>query len=107
MTYAVVVNLDYETQPDALVKEMWGVIKQYMLAAGFHRAGRRFTIDLPEDQACEVARKVMAAIELDAKFHDQRVYDFLKDFYGYDLDSVTNLLMPPVDSIVVKDVSDR
>ncbi len=104
MTYAVVVNLDHENHAPDLVREMWDVVKQRMLEAGFHRAGRRFTIDLPEQEACDVARTVMDAIELDAKFQNKRIYDYLKDFYGYDLDSVTNLLMPPADSFEVKEV---
>ena len=107
MPYAIVVNLDYETHPEHIVQELWNMIKVQMMEAGFSRAGRRFTIELPEDEATALARKVMQEIRIHAKFHHKNIYDYLKDFYGYDLSEVTNLLMPPVENIEVEDVSDK
>jgi hypothetical protein len=105
MTYAIMINLDHETHPEHIVSELWNIIKERMLEAGFHRAGRRFTIDLPEHAACALARKAMEEVGIYAKFHHKDIYNYLKDFYGYDLDMVTNLLLPPVENIEVQEVT--
>ena len=34
---------------------------------------------------------------------DQYVFDYLKDFYGYDTDLVTNLLLLPTDGVEVSE----
>lgn len=105
MTYAIMINLDHETHPEHIVAELWNIIKERMLEAGFQRTGRRFTIDLTEHEACALARKAMEEAGIYAKFHHKQIYNYLKDFYGYDLATVTNLLLPPIENIEVEEVT--
>ena len=94
MAYAIVINLDYENHPPEICSELWNVIKFGMLQAGFKTDGRRFTINLPEHQACALARGVIDDIEDHLEYHRKHLYRFMKDFYAYDMAATTNLLVP-------------
>lgn len=94
MAYAIVINLDYENHPPEICSELWNVIKLGMLQAGFASDGRRFTINLPEHQACTLARQVIDDLEDHLEYHRKHLYRFMKDFYAYDTQATTNLLVP-------------
>ncbi len=94
MAYAIVINLDYENHPPEICSELWNVIKLGMLQAGFICDGRRFTINIPEHQACMKARGVIDDIEDHLEYHRKHLYRFMKDFYAYDTDATTNWLVP-------------
>lgn len=94
MSYAIVINLDYENHPKEICSELWNVIKLGMLQAGFKCDGRRFIINLPEHQACHKARNVIDEIEDHLEYHRKHLYRFMKDFYAYDTEAATNLLVP-------------
>lgn len=94
MTYAIVINLDYEHHPPELCSELWNVIKFGMLKAGFTSDGRRFISGLTERQACEKARRVIDDIEDHLEYHRRHLYRFMREFYGYDTAATTNLLVP-------------
>lgn len=100
MRYAVIINLDYESQPEESCRELWREIRDRMVNAGFRRDGRIFTIDAnTEDEAYNLARNVIDEIENHMDFHEKRVFLFLKDFYGIDMSCTTNLLLPPATAI--------
>lgn len=48
MSYVIVINLNYDTQPADVCAEIWTLIKAKMLSAGFRIDSRRFNINLPE-----------------------------------------------------------
>ncbi|KPK40605.1 MAG: hypothetical protein AMJ69_01800 [Gammaproteobacteria bacterium SG8_47] len=102
MKYAVVINLDYSSHPQALLGRLWQDIKHGMEEAGFARDGRCFTIQLPREQACALARSVMEQLAAQSEYHAHHIHSYLKDFYGYDVSATTNLLVAPLDGIVVR-----
>ena len=99
MPYAVVINLDYESYPYDECRELWSLIRQRMVAAGFRNDGRLFTIELPAEEATTLARSVMDEIESMPRYRDNLYNDYVKEFYGYDHDSSVNLLLPPTTGI--------
>jgi len=102
VAYAIVINLDYERHPPEICSELWNVIKLGMLQAGFTCDGRTFVTNLTERQACERAQRVIDDIEDHLEYHSKHLYRFLKDFYGYDTEATTNLLVPASMEIEVK-----
>jgi hypothetical protein len=94
MRYAIVINLDYVTQPVESCNLLWQEITEQMVKAGFRSEGRIFTIDLPCEQACDLARQVIEGMEEHQEFHNKRIYNFIKDFFGFDLHYSVNLLVP-------------
>lgn len=102
MPYAIVINLDYKDHPPELCAELWNVIKLGMLQAGFVCEGRRFISALTERQACEKARRVIGDIEDHLEYHRNHLYRFMRDFYGYDIAAITNLLVPGYEEIEVR-----
>ncbi|MBI1422514.1 MAG: hypothetical protein GC149_03535 [Gammaproteobacteria bacterium] len=102
MSYAIVINLDYENHPPELCAELWNVIKLGMLQAGFTCDGRRFISNLTERQACARARRVIDDIEDHLEYHRKHLYRFMRDFYGFDTAATTNLLVPGLDEMEVR-----
>lgn len=103
MSYAIVINLDYENHPPEICSELWNVIKLGMLQAGFNCEGRRFIINQPEHQACDLARQVIDDIEAHLEYHRKHLYRFMRDFYGYDTAATKNLLVPGIDNVEVRE----
>ena len=104
MSYVIVINLNYDTQPADVCAEIWALIKAKMLSAGFRIDSRRFNINLPEEEACKFARKVIEDIEKNhLDYHHEKLHLYLRDFYGYDMAKTTNLLLPELTKISVED----
>lgn len=103
MSYAIVINLDYENNSEELCQEIWEAIKARMLTAGFRLDNRVFMTKLPQKEACDLARSVLEGLEAHLEFHRKHVFRFLKDFYGYDMEHTRNLLVPDTDEIVVRE----
>lgn len=101
MSYAIVINLDYGSNSEEVCQEIWDVIKLRMLEAGFRLDNRVFIINREDKAACELARSVIEGIESHLDFDKKHVFRYLKDFYGYDMDHTTNLLVPSSDEIEV------
>lgn len=99
MYYAIVINLDYDTHSAESCKELWNVIRDHMLASGFRCDGRTFTIEAREEEATNLARKVIDDIESHMDYHNKRIFLYLKEFYGFDMACTTNLLLPPDNAI--------
>lgn len=103
MTYAIVINLDHDSHPEHVCHFLWNEIKEKMLAAGFRRDGRMFVINLPPPEACRLARAAIDSIEDHLEYHRKHLYKYLREFYGFPLEARVNLLVPPLDSIEVKE----
>ena len=101
MSYAIVINLDYDNNLDNECQEIWDVIKQRMLDAGFSLDNRVFIINREHKDACNMARGVIEGMEAHLDFDKKHVFRYLKDFYGYDMDHTTNLLVPNSDDILI------
>ncbi len=104
MAYSIVINLDYDSHPAETCQFLWAEIKECMVTAGFHADGRRFTINLPSEEACALARKVIDSLEDHLEYHSKHIYKYMKDFYGFPAEQRTNLLLPPISSIQVEGV---
>ena len=94
MSYAIVINLDYESNSEDVCQEIWDVIKQRMLDAGFRLDNRVFIINREHKEACDLARGVIEGMEAHLDFDKKHIFRYLKDFYGYDMEHTTNLLVP-------------
>jgi hypothetical protein len=107
VSYAILINLDYEHHPAQACAILWEEINRRMVEAGFHVDGRTFVINLPEHEACELARKVMEQIEDHLEYHHRHMHKYLKDFIGFPADTRRNLLLPPVESIDVETLDEE
>jgi hypothetical protein len=104
MAYAIVINLDYEAHAAEICRDLWSEIRQKMLEAGFRLDGRTFVINLPEVQACELARQVIDSIEGHLEYHRKHMHKYIRDFYGFPADERVNLLVSGAGDIQVDDV---
>lgn len=104
MRYGIVINLDYETPSGDVVTRLYEAIKAGMIAHGFRPDGRLFTINLSGDDAGTLARKVIDELAAQKAFADKDIYTFIKDFYGFDISNITNLLLPPSSDISVTEL---
>ncbi len=103
MAYAIVINLDRESNPDVVCNELWNVIKDSMTDVGFFYIRNTFTINLPEQEACELARQTVESIEAHLEYYNRHLHRYLKDFYGFDIAATTNLLMPAKEKIYLQE----
>lgn len=104
MRYGIVINLDYETSSRDVVIKLYDEIKEGMLRHGFRPDGRLFTINLPGEEACALARQVIEDLAAYKEYNNEHVYSHIKDFYGFDISNVTNLLLPPSGDISVTEL---
>ena len=99
MRFAIVINLDYDTNPEEICRRLWIEIRDAMMDAGFRLEGRLFTIEESEEVACDLARDIIERLNGSDFMVDQDIYNFLKEFYGYDHSRTVNLLLPPTTEI--------
>ena len=99
MSYVIVINLDYGSYPQGVCVELWQAIRDKMHEAGFRLDGRRFRINLPQQEACDLARQTLENLEPHLEYHQRHIFSYLRDFYGYEQASATNLLLPAVAGI--------
>lgn len=103
MRYAIVINLDYANNSETSCQAIWKEIKTSMINHGFICDGRIFTIDTVKNQAYELAREAIDSIESHMDYHEKRIFMYLKEFYGFNMATTTNLLLPPDDAIRLED----
>ena len=101
MSCAVVINLDYENNSEEVCQEIWDAIKKRMIEAGFRLDNRVFITNREKAEACTSARKVVEDMEAHLEFDQKKLFLYLKDFYAYDMEHTTNLLVPSNDEILV------
>jgi len=99
MRYAIVINLDYANNSEVNCKAIWKEIRTKMVQYGFICDGRIFTIDTVKNEAYERAREAIDSIEAHMDYHDKRIFQYVKEFYGFNMATTTNLLLPPDDGI--------
>ncbi len=102
MRYAIVINIDYISNPEDTCKRLWSLIRQSMMDHGFRLEGRIFTIEQDPETACELARQAIDNLDLSSLGIDD-VYVYLKEFFGYDNSETVNLLLPPSADILIDD----
>ena len=103
MRYAIVINLDYDTNPATACQSVWDTLRERMSARGFRLEGRLFTIELDELSACDLAREVVDNMDDTPAVNGKGMYSFLKEFYGYDHTGAVNLLLPPANNILLEE----
>ncbi len=103
MRYAIVINLDYDTNPIDECHAVWDGLRERMADNGFRLEGRLFTIELDEITACDRAREVVDSLDELAAVAGKGIYSFLKEFYGYDHTGAVNLLLPPTGNILLEE----
>ncbi|MGE0080262.1 MAG: hypothetical protein AB7U81_03085 [Thiohalomonadaceae bacterium] len=104
MRYAINLNLDYASHPQAEVKNLFREIREDFIQAGFRQDGRLFTIALPEAEACRLARDIVENAARRNGLGD--AYCYVKEFYGFNFDRANNLLLPSVSDIGVVDMEE-
>lgn len=92
--YAIVINLDYESHPEDVCSEIWQAIKEKMVDAGFRLDNRVFLIHKEREEACCLAKTVLEDMESHLEFHRKHIFNYIKDFYAYDMDNIINLMLP-------------
>jgi len=103
MRYAIVINLDYDTNPPSDCHVVLDTLRERMIAKGFRLEGRLFTIELDEISACDLAREVVDNMDDAPAVNGKGMYSFLKEFYGYDHTGAVNLLLPPANNILLEE----
>lgn len=98
--YTIQIDLNYQDNPESDCREMWTSIRQAMENAGFHLRGRRFFIDASPNEAIEWSKEAMESLEVDGK----GAYHYIKEFYGYRIEDVVNILTPSDSGIEVEEV---
>lgn len=106
MRYGIVINLDYESYPHEPVKCAYQEIQEALVAEGFWRDGRLFTLDASAAEAQQLARRAMEAVEARHTARGASIYPYIKEFFGFELRHTTNLLLPPADEISVSELAD-
>jgi len=103
MRYAINLNLDYENNSPQTVRALFREVRAGLIAAGFRRDGRLFTIALPGPDARALARQVLESVAERGGYGDP--YRYVQEFYGFDFDQSVNMLLPPSGEIGVEELS--
>ncbi len=93
MSSAIVINLDYENNSEAVCQEIWDAIRQGMLKAGFHLDNRVFIMNQPHTTVCTLASDTVRGTAQPLGMEEKDLLGYLKDFYAYDLAHTDNLLV--------------
>jgi hypothetical protein len=102
MKTAIIINLDYETQPIVKCRQLWKTIETRMVEAGFEKNSRRFVSALAPEIACKQARAVIDTIELEYCTKGKSAFAFIRDFYAVPYEKIINLAGPSSDAIEVE-----
>jgi len=100
MRYGIMINLDYDSNPYDHCREIWQSIRNGMVEAGFRIEGRLFTIQMPPEDACELARSVIEQVDSNLSY-SSGIFAYLREFYGYDNSNTINLMLPPSDNFEI------
>lgn len=103
MRSGIVINFDYENNDMAVVQQLFEEVKDGMLSSGFRREDRLFTIELAADEACNLARLVIEYIDSRKDTYRDSIYMYLKEFYGFEMTNVSNMMVPDTDGIEVRE----
>lgn len=105
--FAIHINLNYEVYSKAECQEIWGFIKEAMLNAGFQLRGRRFFINQTPANAIKFAKDAIDSLELHYDFANKRIYRFISEFFGYQVETVVNILTPAFNAVEINEVDEE
>ena len=103
MRYGIMINLDYANHDYQTVIALFTRISQSMQRQGFRLDGRVFTSTLKEDEATALARLVLDELEAQQAMSGTSIYAYIKEFYGFDISRVKNLLLPEPNVVAVEE----
>lgn len=106
MRYVVIINLDYQNHEHGRLKALFATISEAMQEGGFVVDGRRFTIDAEPEAAQRLARFVLEQVAQQYHAQGESIYVYIKEFFGFEVGSAVNLLLPPNDDIEVSELED-
>ncbi|MEN8169549.1 MAG: hypothetical protein ABFS08_04930 [Pseudomonadota bacterium] len=106
MRYVVIINMDYQNYEHDKLKMLFADISAAMQEKGFVVDGRRFTIDTDPDNAQHLARFVIDDVEQQYNTRGESIYVYIKEFFGFEVESAVNLLLPPNEDIEVSELED-
>jgi hypothetical protein len=106
MRYDIIINLDYENFDHGTLRLLFDQLYEAMLEQGFVMDGRRFTIDEPPLVAQQRARDVVSSLEQQYQLQGQSIYPWIKEFFGFEPENASNLLLPPTEEIHVQELED-
>ena len=102
MRFGIVINMDYAHHPRGLLLDLFQRIRSAMETNGFRLDGRVFSITLPGNEASALARNVLEEIDSELILNES-IYGYIKEFYGFDIGTVKNLLLPEEMSLTVEE----
>ena len=94
MKTAIVINLDYQPASHDLCEAIWEEIRETLLANGFLLSGRMFTHSQAPEYALPLARTLIESMEAHLDYHERRYHRYIKEFYGFRCEQITDLLTP-------------
>ncbi len=104
MRYGVVINMDYSNNAYEETSLLFEDLEAAMLAHGFRREGRVFTSQLPPEQTYGLARKVLDEVAEREQHRDKDLFHYIKEFYGFEITNIVNLLLPDTSEISVTEL---
>lgn len=104
MRYGIVINMDYDSHPYEAANLVFEEIRELLLQRGFRQDGRIFSIDLPGEEACALARAAVDEVNDYEEHRDKDLYTCMREFYGFEIANVVNLLVPGVGEIRVAEL---
>ena len=105
MRYVVEIDLNYGVLPETEVHAVWQMLRTALLEAGFLGDRRRFVSNQEPATAARAAQGAIEAVERRLGWEGRSVYRYVRDFYGYPVACVENLLVPPTTAIEVREAS--
>jgi hypothetical protein len=106
MRYDIIINLDYDNGSNEDLAVLFGEIQRAMQDSGFVRDGRRFTTDLPPETAQQAAREAIEGIERRHQAKGGSIIPSIREFFGFEHSTATNLLLPPTEEILVQELAE-
>ena len=104
--FAIHINLNYEVYSKAACLEIWENITEVMVNAGFQLRGRRFFINEPPATAIALAKEAIDSLEQHYDFENKRIYRFIREFFGYQVETVINILTPASDAVEINEINE-
>ncbi len=106
MRYGIVINMDYDNHPYEVASKLFEEIRSGLLRHGFRQDGRTFTTELTTEEACALARQVVDDVAAFEEYRGKDVYNYMREFYGFEMTNVVNLLVPGAGAIGVTEVDE-
>lgn len=103
MRYGIMINMDYEYHSHELAIALFEHIRHSLLQNGFRLDGRVLTIALPAGEVANLVRLVLDELDAQQAVSGHSIFNYIREFYGFDLESARNLLLPEPDVVAVEE----